>query len=135
MRLADMCWPNSSCGAAAKRATLPPSSAPAGRTDRRPPFTGGWQAGLRRTSVFAARPDSELSFGVQQAYLSADFRDVLRQDGRRPARAESGAELTYADRLGPIAIQPDLQVIHHPGGERDRDLVWIGGLRLSIAIS
>lgn len=98
------------------------------------PFVGGWQAGLRLNRVFASRPESALSFGLQQAYLSAGFRDVMRRQGQTPARAESGAELTYSDRIGPVTIQPDLQVFHHPGGDRDRDLIWIGGVRLSVAI-
>jgi porin len=46
------------------------------------------------------------------------------------AGEESGVELTFSDTVGPFTIQPDVQWIHHPGGERDRDPLLIVGLRV-----
>ena len=49
------------------------------------------------------------------------------------ARAESGFEITYSDRLTDrISIQPDLQVIFDPGGDRSADPVVVAGMRLTI---
>ena len=38
------------------------------------PFRGGWQAGLLVEKVFASRPDSAFSVGIEQGYLSAKAR-------------------------------------------------------------
>ncbi|ADL00622.1 carbohydrate porin [Brevundimonas subvibrioides] len=92
-------------------------------------FRGGWQAGLRLDSVMPGRPDSALSLGVHQGLLSDKARANAVDAGTAFARAESGIELTYADTLGPFTIQPDLQWIHHPGGEQDRDPILIAGVR------
>ncbi|AQR63546.1 porin [Brevundimonas sp. LM2] len=93
-------------------------------------FEGGWQAGLRLDSVVSGRPDSALSLGMHQGLLSDKARANAIDAGTPFATAESGIELTYADTLGPFTIQPDLQWIHHPGGERDRDPILIAGVRL-----
>lgn len=100
------------------------------------PFRGGWQAGVRVTQPFASRPDSELSFGVQQGVLSRKFRANLRDDGAQPGRAESGLEITYSDRIARrVTVQPDLQWVRHAGGERDaRDRVILS-LRISVDLS
>lgn len=100
------------------------------------PFRGGWQAGVRWAQPFASRPDSELSFGVQQGVLSRKFRANLRDGGARPGRAESGFELTYSDKIAPrVSLQPDLQWVRHAGGDRDaRDRVILS-LRISVDLS
>jgi porin len=48
--------------------------------------------------------------------------------------AESGVEITYADTFGPFTIQPDLQWIHNPGGDRDRDAIVTAGLRVILTL-
>src|SRR6185436_14957205 len=84
------------------------------------PFKGGWQAGVLIARPFASRPDSAFSVGLQQGVLDKAFRDNLRDDGARPGHAETGAEVTYSDRLTKrITLQPDLQWVHHAGGDRD----------------
>lgn len=100
------------------------------------PFRGGWQAGIHVAQPFAGRPDSELSFGVQQGVLSRRFRANLRDAGVQPGRAESGFELTYSDKIAPrLTLQPDLQWVRHAGGDRDaRDRVIVS-LRLRVDLS
>ncbi|MBU1377635.1 MAG: carbohydrate porin [Alphaproteobacteria bacterium] len=100
------------------------------------PFRGGWQAGVLIARPLASRPDSQLSFGLQQGVLDRKFRDNLRDAGGKPARAESGVELTYSDKLTRrITLQPDLQWIHHAGGDRDSKDRVIAALRLKIDLS
>lgn len=100
------------------------------------PFKGGWQAGVLIARPVASRPDSQLSFGVQQGVLNRKFRDNLRDAGGAPARAESGVELTYSDKLTRrITLQPDLQWIHHAGGDRRAKDRIVAALRLKIDLS
>lgn len=96
------------------------------------PFRGGWQAGVKIDHVFEGRPDSSLSFGVNQGLLSRKFRDNGRDAGLDLGRAESAAEITYSDTIGRLSIQPDLQIVRHPGGERDRRTVVIAGVRFTV---
>jgi len=100
------------------------------------PFRGGWQAGMLIARPVASRPDSQISFGVQQGVLNRRFRDNLRDAGGRPARAESGLEITYSDKVAPrVTLQPDLQWIRHAGGDRRaRDRI-VAALRLKIDLS
>jgi porin len=93
-------------------------------------FKGGWQAGLLVRQVFAARPDSQLSFGVHQGWLSAKARANLADTGAAPDRYEEGLELTYADRIGRFTIQPDIQLIRYPGGLKDAADVVVVSLRV-----
>lgn len=98
-------------------------------------FSGGWQAGLRMGPVFAARPDSAFTIGVNQGVVSSKFRDNQRDLGADPAHAESALELTYVDRIGPhLSLQPDLHIIHNPGADADRDNVVVATLRVIIEL-
>lgn len=100
------------------------------------PFKGGWQAGVLVQRPVASRPDSQLSLGVQQGVLNRRFRDNLRDAGGRPARAESGIELTYSDKLtSRVTLQPDLQWIRHAGGDRFSKDRLVAALRLKIDLS
>lgn len=93
-------------------------------------FQGGWQAGLLVRQVFASRPDSQLSFGVHQGWLSDKARANLSDVPADPAHYEEGLELTYADRIGRFTVQPDLQLIRNPGGLKDADDVVAVSLRV-----
>jgi len=100
------------------------------------PFRGGWQSGVLIQQVFKSRPDSQFSFGVQQGVLNSRFRDNLRDAGGKPARAESGVEITYSDKVARrITLQPDLQWIHHAGGDRLAKDRIVAALRLKIDLS
>lgn len=97
------------------------------------PFKGGWQAGVLVERVFAGRPDSAFSVGVQQGYLSSKMRANMAGGGIDVSRAETGFEVTYSDRLTDrVTLQPDLQVILDPGGESGADPVVMLGLRLTV---
>jgi len=103
-----------------------------GRTS---PFRGGWQAGVLIERVFEGRPDSALSVGVQRGVLSSRMKDLMSVGGVDAAAAESGFEITYSDRLTDrISIQPDLQVVFDPGGDRAAETVVVAGVRLTIEL-
>jgi porin len=97
-------------------------------------FKGGWQAGLRVDQVFHSRPDSAFSIGFDQGFLSDKARANALDAGTQFGDAESGIEITYADTFGPFPIQPDLQWIHNPGGDRDRDAIITAGLRVILTL-
>lgn len=99
------------------------------------PFTGGWQAGVKVQGVFESRPDSAFSVGVQQAFLSNKARANGRDEGLDLGGHESGIEITYADTVGRLTLQPDLQVIFRPGGDKGRDHAVVGALRLTLDFS
>lgn len=101
---------------------------------RTTPFTGGWQAGLLMRGVLASRPHSAASIGLQQAFLSNQGRRSVRDAGGDPATAESGVEITYSDSFGRLSIQPDLQLIRRPGGDRSRDLVLVAAVRFTLML-
>jgi porin len=97
-------------------------------------FKGGWQAGLRVDSVFPGRPDSAFSIGFDQGFLSDKARANALDAGTEFGDAEGGIEVTYADTFGPFTIQPDLQWIHNPGGDKNRDAIVTAGLRVILTL-
>lgn len=101
---------------------------------RTTPFRGGWQAGLLIARPIAGRADSQLSFGVNQAYLSHGYRRLLGADGIDSVAAETAFELTYSDSVTPwLSVQPDLQLVLNPAGERGRDPIVVAGLRTTFS--
>jgi porin len=100
------------------------------------PFRGGWQAGVLVEKVFASRPDSAFSVGLEQGYLSKKQRANDMDVGRNPAQAESSLEITYSDKLTPrITLQPDLQFFRYPGGDRQARDAVTAGVRLTLDLS
>lgn len=97
-------------------------------------FSGGWQTGFLFRQVFASRPESLFSIGFHEGLLSDKAKANLRDGGNGPASAEQGFEITYSDRLGPLTVQPDLQLIRNAGGLRSADTVVVVGLRVSVAL-
>lgn len=97
------------------------------------PYNGGWQAGLLINHLFASRPQSQASLGLYQGHFDAKERASLRAGGQHAAAAETGVELTASDQFGPwLRLQPDLQLVLDPAGDRDRTDAWIAGLRVVI---
>lgn len=97
------------------------------------PFSSGWQAGVLVERVFASRPESAFSIGVEQGRLSSKQRANTLDAGVTPADAESSVEITYSDKVAPrVSLQPDLQVIRRAGGDRDAGTVVVAALRLTI---
>lgn len=100
------------------------------------PFRGGWQAGLLVEKVFASRPDSAFSIGLEQGYFSSKARANARGAGVALERAESSLEITYSDKITDrITIQPDLQYFRHPGGDRAAEDAIVAGVRLTLDLS
>lgn len=98
------------------------------------PFRGGWQAGVTIARVLPGRPDGALSIGASQAVLAKSYRANLADEGIDTRPAETVFEITYADTLAPwLSIQPDLQLVINPGGERQRDSVVVPGVRITAA--
>jgi porin len=98
------------------------------------PFHGGWQTGLRVDRVFASRPDSAFSIGVHQGLISDKARANTRDAGISPADSEAGLEITYSDTVGRLTVQPDLQVVRNPGGDRAADHVVVAAVRFVVAL-
>lgn len=99
------------------------------------PFRSGWQAGVLVEKVFASRPDSAFSVGVEQGMLSSKQRDNTRDAGVSPADAECSIEITYSDKLLPrLTLQPDVQLIRRAGGDQDARDVVVLALRMTISL-
>ena len=96
-------------------------------------FHGGWQAGVLVKRVFAGRPDSAFSIGLNQALLSRKYRDNALDDGRRLSGSERAIEVAYADKIGPVTIQPDLQYVKDPGGDRALGHALVAAVRFGVA--
>ena len=97
-------------------------------------FKGGWQAGLLVLPPFASRPASAFSVGVHRGLISDKARLNARDAGIAPATQEDGLEITYSDTVGRFTLQPDLQIIRYPGGDRAADTVVVAAFRLTIPL-
>jgi porin len=88
-------------------------------------------AGLRCKGLIASRSADELSVGVAHARNGGAYRRVY--PGSR--RAETALELTYRAEIRPgLWIQPDLQVIVHPGFDATLDDAIVLGLRVQVSL-
>ncbi|MGE0742204.1 MAG: carbohydrate porin [Hyphomonadaceae bacterium] len=95
-------------------------------------YEAGWQAGVLYDEVFG-RESSQLSFGAYQGVLSDKHRDNETALGVNAARAETGLELTYSEQVAPwLRVQPDVQLVLDPGGDSDRDELWVFGVRFEV---
>ncbi len=100
------------------------------------PYRGGWQAGVLINRVFAARPDSQLSIGANQAFLSDKFRRNQTDNGNPMRSAETGVEITLADRVAPwLTMQADAQYVRTPSREAQARDAVILGVRFIFAFS
>lgn len=92
------------------------------------PYWGGWQAGILVHHALPGRPDSQLSFGANQAFLADKFRLNEGEAGNPMRGAETGLELTLADQIAPwLILQADAQYVRNPSRAQDtRDAVILG---------
>lgn len=96
-------------------------------------FKGGWQAGLTMLRVLESRPDSVLSFGVNQGVVSKGYKRNQLDLGVPTADAEFQLELTYADKLLPfLTVQPDLQYVANPSADRTTPDALVAALRVTL---
>ena len=97
-------------------------------------ISGSWQAGLLVEPAFAGRPESAFSAAVTQARLSSAYRNASAAQGLDLARDETVFELAYSDMLTPhLRIQPDLQYVRRPGGDRSVKDALVVGVRFNLA--
>lgn len=100
---------------------------------RTTPFKGGWQAGVMVADPLASRPHGQLSFGLNQAWLSHRYRANVSDGGGDFGPSETGAELTYADQIGPrLTVQPDLQLIWKADRQGPQSPLAVATLRVII---
>ena len=99
------------------------------------PYRGGWQAGILVDGVFAGQEGTQLSFGVNQAYLSRKHRRNARDAGAPLGRAETGFELTYQQPLSPyLTVQPDVQYILNPSADPTIRDALVVGVRFTVTV-
>ena len=88
---------------------------------------------MRYASSVSPYGDSAFSIGLNQALLSRKYRDNALDDGRRLSGSERAIEVTYADKIGPVTIQPDLQYVKDPGGDRALGHALVAAVRFGVA--
>jgi porin len=98
------------------------------------PFEGGWQTGLFLERAWPGRPDSAAAIGLAQGLITAKHRTNGAAAGLDLGPSESRVEATYSDRIGPVTLQPDVQFIHHPGGDRSAKDAVVAALRMSVSL-
>lgn len=100
------------------------------------PFSGGWQCGMLIGKVFASRPDSQLSVGINRGDLSGRYRANAADAQLDLSHNETGVEATYSDQVTPyLRLQPDLQYVVHPSGDPAARNAIIVGLRFVFVAS
>lgn len=100
------------------------------------PYWGGWQAGILVNRALPGRPDSQFSFGANQAFLSDKFRRNEAEAGNPMRSAETGVELTLADQVAPwLNLQADAQYVRTPGRAAGTREAVILGLRFVFSFS
>lgn len=99
------------------------------------PFDRSAQAALKLTPLLRGRPGSQLSVGMHTARTSPEFRAQARAEGDVPASAETALELTVGDQVLPfLTVQPDVQVVFHPGGRAAAPTALVTTLRLTFTM-
>lgn len=94
-------------------------------------LSGYLGAGLVRQGLIPGRLDDLIGLSVARAQLSKGARRLDENLGT----AETAIELTYAIQINEhLAIQPDLQYIIHPGGDRTLDDALVIGVRLAVQL-
>jgi porin len=98
------------------------------------PFKGSWAVGALASRIIPSRPDSQLSFAYDRAYIGDKYRLASAAGGTPLGNSESRVELTYSDTIfDHFTIQPDLQYIDHPGGDPTVPGAFVGMVRLTLA--
>jgi porin len=72
---------------------------------------------------------------VTQGLFTDRYRANQAGAGLDIGPSETDVELTYADKIGErVTLQPDLQWIHRPSGNRDVEDALVVGLRLTVEL-
>jgi porin len=100
------------------------------------PFSGGGQLGVLITGLLTARPESQMSFGINRGILSTRYRANSGDVGVPLSQSETGLEMSFSDQLtSRLRVQPDLQYVIRPSGNRVLKDALIVGLRLIFTAS
>lgn len=96
-------------------------------------FERHFAAGIAVDCPWPADAGSEVGLAVADARVSDDYRTLRRSEGDPAAPFERNVELTWRIPLGDhVVLQPDLQFVVNPGGERGVDDAWVIGLRIEL---
>ena len=105
-----------------------------GLGDDRVNQVGGYLGGgLTFTAPFAGRAQDQVGLAVASA-LSGSHYDRAQAAAGTPAASETTLELTYLAQLRSwLAVQPDVQLVIHPGGTSARRDALVPGLRIALS--
>jgi len=105
-----------------------------GYADRRTNTVDGYVGGgTVYQGLLPGRPTDRIGLSVAAAHFGRDFRQAQRLSGVSTEAWEVALELTYRAVLTSwLAVQPDLQVVVHPGGDAALDTAVVSGLRFVI---
>lgn len=91
-----------------------------------------FDAGVHYTGLFPGRDEDRIGLAVVYAGLSRDF--IRAQADPSDWDREVVVELTYRAKITPwLHVQPDLQVVVHPGATSSVDDALVVGLRFEVA--
>lgn len=92
---------------------------------------------LSYTGLIPGRAKDDVTFGVGAGFVNdrvTSSQQALNDAGLRTGDTQDTefvGELNYGYKLTPaITLRPGLQYIHNPGGQSDRDDIYVGGLKL-----
>ena len=95
------------------------------------PYASSWAVGLSIDHL-GGHEGRTLALGLDQARLGLKYRLASAAAGAPLGRMESHAELTFSQDLSHgVSIQPDLQYVIHPGGDKSAKNAVVLGLRLT----
>jgi porin len=93
-------------------------------------------AGINLAAPWPRKSGSQLGLAAAEARLGDDYRTLRRSEGNPAAPFERNVELTWRIPLGEhVMLQPDLQFVVNPGGERNIPDAWVVGLRVELRAS
>ncbi|WP_306603009.1 carbohydrate porin [Azonexus sp.] len=100
------------------------------------PIKAQLNLGIAVRGLLATRPDDTFGLAWTTAGLAKKYRSSRQgNDGLNMAHAENAAELTYRISINHwLAIQPDLQWIHHSGGDAGARKARAAGIRFEILL-
>jgi porin len=108
----------------------------AGIADPRTTIIDGYLGGgtVYRGAI-PGREADDLGFGISAAHLGPDYRKASRRAGTTLERWEIALEWSYLFQATPwLSIQPDAQLVIHPGGNADLDDAVVVGARFVLSL-
>lgn len=100
------------------------------------PIQAQLNLGIVVRGLFASRPDDTFGMAWTGARLADKYRRIQQRDnGLSMAHTEDAMELTYRISISPwLAVQPDMQWIHHSGGNAAARKARTAGIRFEILL-